>query len=278
MLLPKNWHTLALDQKFAYALALAQERRDARKPECRKTAVVSKSGKVLKPATIACGSTCRQPKNCGLSKAEKRRIQSRVGTDPDALRRAIVVAKRKKRQGRSGTGAVYEATKEALGAAGQARNEKRKARGEKPRKVKPSDTKPESQENLVKPAQQKSAATISIPRQMPSRPSDRLAQTAPARKEIESLVAGLTPEQMAEVGWLIRMAQNDLRQMEAGKRGKETLTSDQYRFGFENVIDAINRAKAMVGRGDRRDSYLSEGYFGLNPNPFHHPLWDLMGF
>ena len=131
MLLPKNWHTLALDQKFAYALALAQERRDARKPECRKTAVVSKSGKVLKPATIACGSTCRQPKNCGLSKAEKRRIQSRVGTDPDALRRAIVVAKRKKRQGRSGTGAVYEATKEALGAAGQARNEKRKARGEK---------------------------------------------------------------------------------------------------------------------------------------------------
>ena len=131
MLLPKNWHTLALDQKFAYALALAQERRDARKPECRKTAVVSKAGKILKPATIACGSTCRQPKNCGLSKAEKQRIQSRVGTDPDALRRAIVVAKRKKRQGQSGTGAVYEATKEALGAAGQARNEKRKARGEK---------------------------------------------------------------------------------------------------------------------------------------------------
>jgi len=46
------------------------------------------------------------------------------------------------------------------------------------------------EENLVKPAQQKSAATIPIPRQMPSRPSDRLAQTAPARKEIEALVAG----------------------------------------------------------------------------------------
>jgi len=53
----------------------------------------------------------------------------------------MVRAERAKRQGQSGTGAVYEATKGALGKQGDGRNEKRKARGEKPKDPTPQPKK-----------------------------------------------------------------------------------------------------------------------------------------
>lgn len=104
--------------------------------KCNPKPVKNSKGIIVRPATFPCGSVCRQKQNCGLSKAEKQRVQSRLkGEDDRAVKLAMVRAARAKRQGQSGTGAVYAATKEALGAAGQARNEKRKARGGKPRAV-----------------------------------------------------------------------------------------------------------------------------------------------
>ena len=107
--------------------------------KCNPKPVKNSKGIIVRPATFPCGSVCRQKQNCGLSKAEKQRVQSRLkGEDDRAVKLAMVQAARAKRQGQSGTGAVYAATKEALGAAGQSRNEKRKARGGKPRAVSPA--------------------------------------------------------------------------------------------------------------------------------------------
>jgi len=131
-------HGLTLDQKFAYALALAQERRDARKakgakPECRDKPVVSKTGRVVKPATVQCGSVCRQKQNCRITKKQLDAVRRQM---PGASRRevaeAIKKAMAKKREGMGTKGALYEGTKGARAKQGRERIEARKRKGERP--------------------------------------------------------------------------------------------------------------------------------------------------
>lgn len=106
---------------------------------CNPTPVKNSKGMIIRPATFPCGSVCRQKKNCGLSATERKRVQSRLkGSDDREVKLAMVRAERAKRQGKSGTSAVYEATKDALGKQGQKRNEKRKARGARSSVVRPA--------------------------------------------------------------------------------------------------------------------------------------------
>lgn len=118
-------HGLTLDQKFAYALALAQERRDARKatgtkPQCRDKPVVSRTGRVVKPATILCGSVCRQKRNCKITKAQLALVRRRMpGATNQEIAKALRTAMEKKRQGMGTAGALYEGTKGARGKRGR---------------------------------------------------------------------------------------------------------------------------------------------------------------
>lgn len=98
MLLPKNWHTLALNQKFAYALALAQERRDAQKARKRtgsRRSQKPRCGQNSGAKTVQCGAVCRLPENCKVSKREQGYLE-KMGATPEDISRA---AKAKRGEG-----------------------------------------------------------------------------------------------------------------------------------------------------------------------------------
>ena len=95
------------------------------KSKCNPKPTTNSKGAVIRPATFPCGSVCRQKQNCGLSKSEEATIARRTkGLGEQELRKAIVLAKRKKRQGK--LGAVYEATSDALSIKGKQRQEQRR--------------------------------------------------------------------------------------------------------------------------------------------------------
>ena len=168
---------LTLDQKFAYALALAQERRDARKakgakPQCRDKPLVSKTGRVVKPATVQCGSVCRQKQNCRITKKQLDQVRKQM---PGASRRevaeAIKKAMAKKREGMGTKGALYEGTKGARGARGNERIEARKRKGEAQSKPNPDGHFPPT----TSPSFKKSD---SIPQWVQSRKGGKVSRTA----------------------------------------------------------------------------------------------------
>jgi len=94
---------------------------------------------VVKPATVACGSVCRQKQNCRITKKQIEKVRRQM---PGASRRevaeAIKKAMEKKRQGMGTAGALYEGTREARSTQGKKRIEARKRKGEQAVKPQPS--------------------------------------------------------------------------------------------------------------------------------------------
>ena len=124
--------TLAeLEEKYDRLYALIKTRMDAvakekAKAKCRDKPLVSRTGRVVKPATIECGTVCRQKQNCKVTKGELRKVRSAFnGKSKREMAEAVKALIESKKAGQSSTRATYEATAEPLREKNRERREKR---------------------------------------------------------------------------------------------------------------------------------------------------------
>lgn len=109
------------------AKADAKARAKARaKAECREKALFSRTGRMVKPATVRCGTICRQKKNCKVTKTELKKVRSAFkGKTKQEITSAIKALIAAKKAGQSSVGATYEVTKDVRAEQGKQRQEKR---------------------------------------------------------------------------------------------------------------------------------------------------------
>lgn len=62
------------------------------------------------------------------------------------------------------------------------------------------------------------------------------------------------------------------------KRGLLKFADDSLVIDFDNLAKLGREKYPHRFQGERKDSRLPYLGFGLNPTPFYHPLWDLMGY
>ena len=101
-----------LDAKYDRLYALITSRMDAiAKARCRDKPLKNRSGQTVKPATVQCGTVCRQKQNCKLTKTELRKVRSAfTGKSKQEMAKAIKALIASKKSGRSSVGATYEVT------------------------------------------------------------------------------------------------------------------------------------------------------------------------
>ena len=101
------------------------ERMDAQS-KCRDKPLTNLSGKVVKPATVQCGTVCRQKQNCKVTKGELRKVRSAFkGKSKREMAEAVKALIASKKAGQSSTRATYEATEKPRREKNIKRREKR---------------------------------------------------------------------------------------------------------------------------------------------------------
>ena len=116
-----------LEEKYNRIYALIASRMDAiAKAKCRDKPLTNRSGKVVKPATIQCGTVCRQKRNCKVTKGELRKVRSAFkGKSKREMAEAVKALIESKKAGQSSTRATYEVTEKPRKEKNIERREKR---------------------------------------------------------------------------------------------------------------------------------------------------------
>ena len=114
----------SIEAKYQRIQALI-ERMDAQS-KCRDKPLTNRSGKVVKPATVQCGTVCRQKQNCKVTKGELRKVRSAFkGKSKREMAEAIKALIASKKAGQSSTRATYEVTEKPRKEKNIKRREKR---------------------------------------------------------------------------------------------------------------------------------------------------------